>query len=75
MVRISERDSNWLREHFAKESYGKVMRGNVIHDYLNAERILNGYDKIKRRSCGCEYGGMARAVDKLYKEWLEKEIT
>ena len=51
------------------------MRGNVIHDYLSAEKILNGYDKIKRRGCGCEYGGMARAVDKLYKEWLEKETT
>lgn len=75
MVRISEKDSIWLKEHFAKESYKKVLRGNVIHDYLSAEKILNGYDKIKRRSCGCQYGGMARAVDKLYKEWLEKEIT
>ena len=75
MVRISEKDSIWLKEHFAKESYKKVLRGNVISDYLSAEKILNGYDKIKRRGCGCEYGGMARAVDKLYKEWLEKEIT
>ncbi len=75
MVRISERDSNWLTDHFAKESYGKVPRGTVIHDYLNAERILNGYDKIKKRGCGCEYGGMARAVDKLYKEWLDKKTT
>lgn len=75
MVRISDRDSKWLKDHFTKESYGKVMRGNVIHDYLQAERILKGYDKINRRGCGCQYGGMARAVDKLYKEWLEKEIT
>ena len=75
MVRISEKDSIWLKEYFAKESYGKVMRGNVIHDYLSAEKILNGYDKIKRRGCGCEYGGMARAVDRLYKEWLEQETS
>ena len=75
MVRISEKDSNWLKGHFTKESYGKVPRGNVIHDYLYAEKILNGYDKIRKRSCGCEYSGMARAVDKLYKEWLDKEIT
>jgi len=75
VVRISEKDSIWLKEHFAKESYKKVLRGNVISDYLSAEKILNGYDKIKRRSCGCQYGGMARAVDKLYKEWLEKETT
>ena len=75
MVRISEKDSNWLKGHFTKESYKKVLRGNVISDYLQAEKILNGYDKIKRRSCGCHYQGMARAVDKSYKEWLEKEIT
>ena len=75
MVRISEKDSKWLKGHFAKESYGKVPRGNVIHDYLQAEKILIGYDKIKRRGCGCEYGSMARAVDKLYKEWLEQETS
>lgn len=75
MVQISERDSNWLKGHFTKESYEKVMRGTVIHDYLYAEKILKGYDKIKRRGCGCEYGGVQRSVNKLYEEWLEKEIT
>ncbi len=75
MVRISEKDSNWLKGHFTKESYGKVPRGNVIYDYLYAEKILKGYDKIKKRGCGCEYGGMARAVDKLFQTWLEKSNT
>ena len=73
MVSISEKDSNWLKGHFTTESYGKSMRGNVIHDYLYAEKILRGYDKIKRRGCGCEYGGVQRAVNKLYTEWLEKK--
>ena len=73
MVSISEKDSNWLKGHFTTESYGKVMRGNVIHDYLNAERILKGYDKIQRRSCGCEYGSLKRMVDKLYKEFIDAQ--
>ena len=51
------------------------MRGDVIHDYLYAEKIFKGYEKIHRRGCGCEYGGVARAVDKLYEEWVNKEIT
>lgn len=75
MVRISEKDSNWLKGHFTTESYGKVMRGNVIHDYLQAEKILMGYDKIKRRGCGCQYGGVQRAVNKSYNEWLKKQTT
>ena len=72
---MSERDKDWLLTHFKIKAYKKVMRGDVIHDYLYAEKVLKGYNKIHRRSCGCEYGGVARAVDKLYEQWLEKEIT
>ena len=70
MVSISKKDSFWLLNHFTNDSYGKVMRGNVVHDYLYAEKVLKGYDKIHRRSCGCEYGSLKRIVDKLYKEFL-----
>ena len=72
---MNERDKDWLLGHFKNKAYKKVMRGNVIHDYLYAEKVLKGADKIQRRSCGCEYGGVARAVNKLYEEWLEKKIT
>ena len=51
------------------------MRGDVIHDYLYAEKVLKGADKIQRRGCGCEYGSVARAVNKSYEEWLENETT
>lgn len=72
---MNERDKDWLLGHFKDKAYKRVMRGNVIHDYLYAEKVLKGADKIHRRSCGCEYGGVARAVNKLYEEWLEKKIT
>jgi hypothetical protein len=71
MVQISDKDKNWLLNHFTNESYGKTMRGNVVYDYLYAEKILKGYEKIHRRSCGCEYGSLKRMVDKLYKEFLD----
>jgi len=73
MVQISDKDKNWLLDHFTKESYGKTMRGNVISDYLYAEKILKGYDKIHRRGCGCEYGSVQRGVDKLYKQFLDAQ--
>lgn len=72
---MNERDKDWLLGHFKDKAYKLVMRGNVIHDYLYAEKVLKGADKIHRRGCGCEYGGVARAVNKLYEEWLEKKIT
>ena len=72
---MSERDKDWLIAHFKTKAYQRVMRGDVIHDYLYAEKILKGADKIHRRGCGCEYGSVARAVDKLYKEWLIENNT
>jgi len=70
MVQISDKDKNWLLNHFTNESYDKPMRGNVVYDYLYAEKVLKGYDKIHRRSCGCEYGSLKRMVDQLYKKFL-----
>jgi hypothetical protein len=49
------------------------MRGNVVYDYLYAEKILKGYDKIQRRGCGCEFGSLKRMVDKLYKEFIDAQ--
>tara|TARA_R110000782_G_scaffold43286_2_gene97731 strand:- start:1008 stop:1232 length:225 start_codon:yes stop_codon:yes gene_type:complete len=73
MVRISERDRDWLNSTFTNQSFGKIMRGEVVYDYLYAEKVLKGYDKIQRRSCGCEYGSLKRMVDKLYKEFIDAQ--
>lgn len=72
---MSDRDRDWLLGHFKDKAYKKVMRGNVIHDYLYAEKILKGAKKIHKRGCGCEYGSVARAVDKLYEQWLKQDTT
>lgn len=74
MVQISDKDKKWLLDHFTKESHGKVMRGTVVHDYLYAEKVLKGYDKIHRRGCGCEYGSVQRQVDQLYKEFIDGQV-
>ena len=50
------------------------MRGTVVHDYLYAEKVLKGYDKIHRRGCGCEYGSVQRQVDQLYKEFIDGQV-
>ena len=53
------------------EFKGRTMKGEVLQKYYEAERILNGYKAIKKRSCGCHYAGMGREVDKKYETWLQ----
>ena len=48
MVRINERDSSWLLNHFTNESYGKPMRGTVVDDYLSAEKNTKRFRKEKK---------------------------
>ena len=72
---MSDRDRDWLLGHFKDKAYKKVMRGNVIHDYLYAEKILKGAKKIHKRSCGCEYGSVQRAIDRLYEQWVKQNNT
>ena len=70
MVSISKKDREWLDSTFKNQSYNKVLRGNVVYDYLYAEKIFKGYDKIKRRGCSCNYGSLKNEVDRLYKEFI-----
>tara|TARA_R110000744_G_scaffold19317_1_gene51131 strand:+ start:297 stop:530 length:234 start_codon:yes stop_codon:yes gene_type:complete len=75
MVSISDKDKEWLNGHFKKNVLGKTMRGESVFDYLYAEKILRGADKINRRSCGCEYSAVKRKIERLYKEFIDgKEI-
>jgi len=73
MVRISERDSSWLLNHFTNESYNKPMRGTVVDDYLSAEKILKGLEKKRKLSCGCNAGKLKQGVDPLYKEFIDAQ--
>lgn len=51
---------------------GKTMKGSTLQAYYDAERIFNGWDDIKKRSCGCTLGGLQREVDSQYDNWLLK---
>lgn len=63
----------WLMNEFATKFMGRTLRGEVLNAYYKAEMILKGRHAIQRRSCGCQYGSMARAVDKLYNDWIDNE--
>ena len=54
------------------EYQGRTLRGDVLNAYYKAEMLLKDRHAIQRRSCGCQYGSMGREVDRLYKEWLER---
>jgi len=53
------------------EFKGRTLKGQVLAHYYEAERILNGWESIKRRNCSCNLGSMAREVDKKHNTWLE----
>lgn len=65
-------DTKYLKEEFPKYQ-GRMLRGDVLASYYEAERILKGLKTIKKRSCGCNYSSMGREVDKLYENWLQNE--
>ena len=60
----------WLVNEFATKWMGRTLRGDTLNAYYKAEMILKGRHAIQKRSCGCQFGSMARAVDKLYEDYL-----
>ena len=66
---MKDSEKQWLIQEFPKHK-GKTVRGDIAKAYYEAERILNGWTQIKRRGCGCELGGMAKAVDNSYNKWI-----
>ena len=67
---MNDNDLKYLKEEFPKYQ-GRMLRGDVLASYYEAERILKGMETIKKRSCGCNYASMGREVDNLYKNWLD----
>ena len=46
-----------------------ALKNNTIDVWLEAERILRGWDKIQSRSCSCEYKALARMVKSFYSQY------
>ena len=67
---MNDIDKNWLLREFPKFK-GLVPKGEVWSQYLEAERILLGRDKIMERGCGCVRNSVKHNVDLLYEKWLQ----
>ena len=69
---MNDNDKNkiWLQKTFP-EYLGRVLKGEVKEAYLKAEMLLNGWDKIIPRSCGCSMGQLKAEVDIKYSNWLQ----
>lgn len=62
-------DKTWLRNTFP-EYKDRTLKGEVLEAYYRAEKVLSGWESIKRRGCGCELRGLANTVNMLYDNWL-----
>jgi hypothetical protein len=64
-IAISAEDKDWLDNKFPVYR-GKTLIGETLMAYYEAERILEGWQGIKKRDCTCEYGSLASKVHALY---------
>lgn len=64
-------DAKWLKYEFEPKFLGKGIRGKTLEAYLEAERILNGWDSTKRRGCSCEYRALANNVNAMFSQFKD----
>lgn len=55
-----------------KQLKGRTLRGEVLHAYVEVEKILSG--KTTKPGCSCSYRSWSQKVEALYSKW-EKENT
>lgn len=67
---MNKEDKDWLINTFPTFQ-GRVLKGEVKSAYLRAEMLINGWDKIKARGCGCEMGSLKAQTDIKYNNWLQ----
>lgn len=69
-------EKTWLKNTFLLEYFDTpvALRGDALSAYYEAERILNGWDEIKRRGCNCELGSLKNTVSTKFKKFLEDEL-
>ena len=62
-------ETKWLVEVFKAQTWGRGFKGNVYNNYLEAERILRGWDATKPRGCSCEYPALTRMTHSFYQQY------
>ena len=73
---MTESEKVWLKNTFLLEYFDTpvALKGDGLSAYYEAERILNGWDEIKRRGCKCELGTLKSSVSTKLKKFLEDEL-
>ena len=62
-------ETKWLVEVFKLQTMGRGFKGDVYNNYLEAERILRGWDATKPRGCSCEYPSLTRMTHSFYQQY------
>ena len=70
---MTYKDQRFLIDIFPEFKDGDIFNTKVLNAYYRAEKIIKGYDEIKRRGCNCQYGKFQKEVDNLYKNWLYEQ--
>ena len=62
-------ETKWLVEVFKLQTMGRGFKGDVYNNYLEAERILRGWDATKPRGCSCEFPSLTRMTHSFYQQY------
>lgn len=65
------KDRDWLLNEFPK-FIGKTLMKDTLQAYYKAEMLLNGWDKIKKRGCSCNYKQLKNSTETSYKKWINE---
>lgn len=69
---MSEEDKYWLIEEFP--SYiGLTLMRDTLKAYYRAEKLLNGWDEIKKRTCSCSLRSLKEDTERKYRTWLHEK--
>ena len=66
-------DRRYLIDIFPEFTGRDIFNKEVLNAYYKVEKIIKGYDEIKRRGCNCQYGKFQKEVDNLYNNWLHEQ--
>ncbi len=69
---MSEQEIDWLYVGFPAFK-NRTLRKETLDAYYKAERLLNGWDKERRRDCSCEFRSLKEQVDMKHHKWTKKQ--
>lgn len=69
---LTPEQDKWLEEVF-KPTMHLTIRGQVLSNYYEAEKLLTGAAKHQTRGCSCELGGLKTKVVDLYNRYAKKK--